>query len=304
MPKDAPSNEDRIRRADPAAVATARELATLLPNDAVILFGSRARGDHRPDSDMDLLVLGGMDHESETINWLLKAGDEAATKVYGNSPHPEVQVVPMHTATYQRTKNSRNFLAGHIRVDAVVATDNAERWKHNAGDLSLEPLYARQSALEALQATTTLGEWRVRCPEEEDDLVLEAQRAIFNAHLAVASQAGLTIGRKEELPALRARLGRRGWPLPKTLIRLLEYSWYDKHDLDTIPPMLYQPKMTALVRRDVEQVLATAPTLHRKARTRWERWKRSRRNSSRRRRDAENPAVWPRPAAPPRTVRG
>ncbi|GHT78308.1 hypothetical protein FACS189464_1530 [Bacteroidia bacterium] len=35
-----------------------RELKhTLLPNDTMILFGSQARGDARPDSDWDLLVL-------------------------------------------------------------------------------------------------------------------------------------------------------------------------------------------------------------------------------------------------------
>ena len=35
-------NRDRMERADPKALATARELALLLPNDAVMLFGSRA----------------------------------------------------------------------------------------------------------------------------------------------------------------------------------------------------------------------------------------------------------------------
>ncbi|GHV10147.1 hypothetical protein FACS1894162_2850 [Bacteroidia bacterium] len=35
-----------------------RELKhTLLPNDKMILFGSQARGDARPDSDWDLLVI-------------------------------------------------------------------------------------------------------------------------------------------------------------------------------------------------------------------------------------------------------
>ena len=33
----------------------------LLPNDRMILFGSRARGDARPDSDWDLLILLGKD---------------------------------------------------------------------------------------------------------------------------------------------------------------------------------------------------------------------------------------------------
>jgi predicted nucleotidyltransferase len=36
----------------------------LLPNDRMILFGSQARGDARPDSDWDLLV----NHNNRTTN--------------------------------------------------------------------------------------------------------------------------------------------------------------------------------------------------------------------------------------------
>ena len=51
------SNQQRLQLADPAAVAIAQEIALLLPNETVILFGSRARGDHRPDSDIDVLLI-------------------------------------------------------------------------------------------------------------------------------------------------------------------------------------------------------------------------------------------------------
>ena len=46
-----------------------KEIQTLkrqiLPNEKVILFGSQARGDARPDSDWDLLVL--LDKENKTF---------------------------------------------------------------------------------------------------------------------------------------------------------------------------------------------------------------------------------------------
>ena len=280
MPKNVLSHQDRLKIADPAAVATAQELALLLRNDAVILFGSRARGNHRPDSDIDLLELGGTGKGDTTPPHFADAGNQAAAKVYGYDPHPEVHVLPMHSGTYQRTRRSRNFLAGHITVDAVVVAGDPQRWERDPDDLSMEPLHARRSALDALKATTILSEWKSQYPDEPDDLVLKAREAITKAHEAIASHAGLTMNRGEKVNALRARLKRRDWDLPEMKISLAEYDWYEKHELDSTPPMLDRPRMTAVVRKDVDQVLATAPTLHREARIRWERWKRARKNQS------------------------
>lgn len=42
---------------DAIALAAAQAAQTAVAPDTVILFGSRARGDHRPDSDIDLLVI-------------------------------------------------------------------------------------------------------------------------------------------------------------------------------------------------------------------------------------------------------
>jgi len=41
----------------------------LLPNDRMILFGSQARGDARPDSDWDLLVLMNKDKRNFTEDY-------------------------------------------------------------------------------------------------------------------------------------------------------------------------------------------------------------------------------------------
>ena len=173
---------DRIERADPKALATARELALLLPNDAVMLFGSRARGDHRPDSDMDHPPAGAIPprraRKSTSRPHIEEAGNQAAARIYGQNPHPEVQVVPMRTGTYQRTKHSRNLMAAHIAADMILAEGDPKRWNRNPGDFSAEPIFARRSALEALQATTVINEWRIKYPEEEDDLVLKAQEAM------------------------------------------------------------------------------------------------------------------------------
>ena len=56
---------------------------------------------------------------------------------------------------------------------------------------------------------------------------------------------------------------------------------YDNHSFSTVPLVVFHPTMTAAVRRDVQNVLATSPTLHTDAKKRWERWKRSRSNQAR-----------------------
>ena len=273
-------DQDRMERADPMALATARELALLIPNDAVMLFGSRARGDHRPDSDMDILLLTDTAQEGVHQPHMQEAGEQAAAKVYGEHPHPEVQVVAMLPDTYQNTKHSRNFLAGHIAADVVLAEGDPLRWKRNPGDFSAEPIFAQENAVEALQATTVLNEWRVKYPEEEDDLVLKAQEALGRAHHAIASSAGLTIRREETIQSIRSRLRRKGLNLPKTIIQLQHYNWFDRKDRRTYPPIAYNPRITSIVRKDVEQVLATDPDLHRDARAQWNLWKKSRRNEN------------------------
>ena len=51
------ANRPEPHKADPLAFAVAEVVQRSVAPARVILFGSRARGDHRPDSDIDLLVI-------------------------------------------------------------------------------------------------------------------------------------------------------------------------------------------------------------------------------------------------------
>jgi predicted nucleotidyltransferase len=51
----------------------------LLPNDRMILFGSQARGDARPDSDWDLLVV--VNSNSTNLKLVFESRDNRSAKL-------------------------------------------------------------------------------------------------------------------------------------------------------------------------------------------------------------------------------
>lgn len=55
MPPSTPS------AGDPLVAEVVRRLVQALDPDRIILFGSRARGEHKPDSDLDLLIVKASD---------------------------------------------------------------------------------------------------------------------------------------------------------------------------------------------------------------------------------------------------
>lgn len=58
MSAEAPANLGRFRSEQEALAALVGRLVEAVDPQSVWLFGSRARGDARPDSDFDLLVVG------------------------------------------------------------------------------------------------------------------------------------------------------------------------------------------------------------------------------------------------------
>ncbi len=92
------------------------ELQRVLPKGArVLLFGSRARGDNRPDSDFDLLVL--LDHEG-------RATDDDFNKViypmYMTIWNKDVDVDILHyTNNEWQSKKGKSLLYYNVTDEAV-----------------------------------------------------------------------------------------------------------------------------------------------------------------------------------------
>lgn len=79
----------------------------------VILFGSAARGETGPDSDIDLLVIVDDDTAPEKVT--LKAGFESR-----RSYHQPADVIPVGEATFQRKSKIANTLSRAATLDGVV----------------------------------------------------------------------------------------------------------------------------------------------------------------------------------------
>jgi uncharacterized protein len=84
----------------------------------VILFGSRARGNARPDSDIDLLVIVDDDTPAEKVT--LKAGVEAQ-RAY---PNP-ADVIPVREETFCRRSRIPGTLSRAAAREGIVVYERS-----------------------------------------------------------------------------------------------------------------------------------------------------------------------------------
>ena len=122
---------DTARLPDTRACAVARAVFDAAHLDTVILFGSRARGDFTPDSDIDLLVVTG-DRRVDPREYRLTsaAARRKAAEVYGDGVN--VDLVHMTGSDFDYYRRARNHVAGQAARDGLdmngekVGYDNPE----------------------------------------------------------------------------------------------------------------------------------------------------------------------------------
>ena len=107
------------RPPDPKACAVAHAVGEAVHPAKVILFGSRARGDFTPDSDIDLLIIGTGPVSQQTYQRTSAAAHRKVAELYGDSI--DVDLVRMSEGAFHDGRRARNHVAGQAVRDGFDA---------------------------------------------------------------------------------------------------------------------------------------------------------------------------------------
>lgn len=111
---------------DQHAINIARAVYREVAPNVVILFGSRATGRHRADSDVDLLVVSLAEPGKGS-----SPGRAASDYMHENPPVLEVNIVNMTLAEFQRNRRAKQHLAG--QADHYGVAIGMEKMSCDAG---------------------------------------------------------------------------------------------------------------------------------------------------------------------------
>ena len=103
--------------ADQQAVEVAQALHRMAGASQTILFGSRARGDHRSDSDLDILVLKQVAPSEE---WLETLQSQARVLLKQHIPEASgIDILCMTSGEFRKSSRLKNHLANTIAKQGV-----------------------------------------------------------------------------------------------------------------------------------------------------------------------------------------
>ncbi len=175
-------------KADPKAVAVARAVYDAVALDSVILFGSRARGDYRPDSDIDLMLI----HDAPlSRDDYYKAGDaayDAIEETFGKRGVVGVDLLLMSKSKYNQCRGGINHVAAQAARDGVDM--NGEKPEYEPDPESFDWGDINQRVINTDRELITLeGLIEGNLPQEA--IGFHAQQAIENILKAWISAVGL-----------------------------------------------------------------------------------------------------------------
>ena len=237
------------QKADPKAIAVARAVQDAAPADAVIfLFGSRARGDYRQRSDIDLMMLV-PDRDS--------SGTETSAACPPHRPGRrrrkgirlrsiEVDVLQLDHPRFRRCRRAVNHVAYDITRDGIPMTqipfsaidpnaDDDDGYPDNWPDIS-ERLRDALRAFSYMRYDLADG--------AEKYLGRNAQETLEHSYKALISALGVSYPRTHSLRELEAQLNqlsvRHGVHIPPSLSWLDNFAGGERYGAP--PPLPISPQ--------------------------------------------------------------
>ena len=175
-------------KADRRAVEVAREIHRMAEPEQTILFGSRARGDHRPDSDIDVLIIK---DPSPPEDWLEDLRDRARALQKARLPEASgIDVICMTAREFDTRRHLRNNLANSIAKQGapILPQENTEPPEESIDWDDVEgKLKDATGAADLLETMATAG---ILANADDKQIGRIAQNALENAYKAVLGAHG------------------------------------------------------------------------------------------------------------------
>ncbi len=187
---------------DAVGLAVAKAAQDAVAPDTVILFGSRARGDNRPDSDVDLMVVA----NGSALTAMTTARNAAKAYFEAHPPRLGIDVVPMKRESFEYARRARNHVAGQAAKEGIIMNDQelASNSQHDDGYPASWP-DVKERLQAAYRQISTFNRMMEAGDFPQEDYGFHAQQAVENALKAWMSAADIEYGRVHDLADL-ARL--------------------------------------------------------------------------------------------------
>ncbi len=215
---------------DPHALGIAAHVQEAVRPDVAILFGSRAVGDYRDDSDVDILVITDRENHLESRGPALTA---AKSYMRENPPRLEVAIITMTRREFDRCRRAKQHIAGQATIYGVDMSGESMDYPRHGGE------ERQEHWPETRQRIQNAEEWQRQLDQMVDEnhwnrklMGLSAQQSVENAlkgWLSTHNDAG-RYGHEIEDAWERINMLEKGWSGPtaqrakEAVEELLDYT--------------------------------------------------------------------------------
>ena len=216
---------------DPTGLAVAQAVQDSIRPDTVILFGSRARGDHHPNSDVDLLIVCG----NGTIVPSSRA-KKAIREHWRNHPAPpRVDIVTVERERFDYCRRAKNHVTAQALRDGVIMSGEGLDPSGRRDDGYPDSWPDVKERLQAMYRHLGAFTREIDHPDGEQEIYgFQAQQAVENALKAWLSAADLDYRRVHDLEETAAVLfgdaGESRTLAAEQLRLLMDYTRFEERE--------------------------------------------------------------------------